>query len=686
MFLEDLNTADNSGTISPLNHDYDGRFSRKGTKKAPKEPSKWWTTLIIILFTTLLPATDLILFAGSGNIKVFDGSIFPIPEVMMGFACFFAIATAILLLTHKQLGLKCTFAGLVAFAFVYAVFRQFSQIQQTIEFGDTSIQTSVIAGIAVGAIVFVIFAQDKIFYKLLLLMASIVMFSKVYISYMRNIEPHEFVESFNNQQVDNSKRKLYIHFMLPNLVSYPYLSTMKQSEAVRTKNIISGFYQKNNFKVYSNAYTPEDEYLDNMIISFNPMSQKASSEHILDTKLLSEYWRFHNLRDEYIYLKNNQLYNVFHKNKFQISAYKSRDFDMCHAKHKINVNRCIEKINQPTNIYSMTLSTWDKTKILFVEWFASLHILNNMTSLYNTLASFANVDKTPMVGVNYNNLYVVNSTKTLDILYDDIKKDSGKQAYFVFIDMPSNMYIYDEFCQLKPQEEWYDMANLPWITTNYDKQRKQAYLQQTKCLFGKMQQFIDRLKADNLWNDTVLVIQGTSGVNNFQNYKQDKFVDNFLSNRLVNMAIHDKQMNKYQVSRSFCPTQSILMEYLFNKPCQPSNLGVHSSLVANVQAQINRLTKGIHNNQIAKFEKWYSDWKDYNQRSLTPDQFDIYKKENHDDIYTPNDADADSDAIEDMQINQNIKSENASEKATPSQPKESDIRKNTEDDFGIDDL
>ena len=105
-----------------------------------------------------------------------------------------------------------------------------------------------------------------------------------------------------------------------------------------------------------------------------------------------------------------------------------------------------------------------------------------------------------------------------------------------------------------------------------------------------------------------------------------------------------------------------------------------------MQAQINRLTKGIYNNQIAKFEKWYSDWKDYNQRSLTPDQFDIYKKENHDDIYTPNDADADSDAMEDMQINQNIKSENASEKATPSQPKESDIRKNTEDDFGIDDL
>ena len=691
MFLEDLNTATDSGSVSPLNHDVDGRFSRKGTKKIKRAPSKWWTTLIIILYTTILLATDLILFAGSGNIKVFDKSILPIPEVLMGFGCFFALMTLITVLFHKILELKSFFAGLITFAFIYAVFRQFSQIQQTVQLGSMSVPTSVIVGIVVGMIVFVVFVQDKLLYKVLLLTASLVMFGKIYMTYMRSMEPHEFVESFNNQQPDTSKRKLYIHFMLPNLVSYPYFSTLKHPEATRTRNIITGFYQKNNFKLYSQAYTPENEYLDNMIISFNPMSQKSSYDHILDTKVLSEYWRFHNLRDEYIYLKNNQLYDVFRKNKFQISAYKSRDFDMCHAKHKINVNRCIEKINQPTNIYSMTLSTWAKMKILFVEWFASLHVLNNMSSLYNTLATFANVDKTPMVGVNYNNLYVVNSTKTIDILYEDIKKDSGKQAYFVFIDIPSNMYIYDEFCRLKPQEEWFDMANLPWITTNYDKQRKLAYLQQTKCLYGKLQQFIDRLKEDNVWNDTVLVIQGTSGVNNFQNYKQENFIDNFLSNRLVTMAFHDKQMKTYQVNQSFCPTQSILTEYLFNRQCKSSNLGVHNSLIANLRAQLNRLTLGIHQDQTSKFDKWYSDWVDYNKDSIN--YFDIYKKENHDDIYTNKDSEAEDEATYDIEINKNITDDNVKNVAPkPKTRKTAKPQKTvapspkTEDDFGIDDL
>jgi hypothetical protein len=239
---------------------------------------------------------------------------------------------------------------------------------------------------------------------------------------------------------------------------------------------------------------------------------------------------------------------------------------------------------------------------------------------------------------------------------EDIKKDSGKQAYFVFIDMPSNMYIYDEFCRLKPQDEWLDMANLPWIKTNYNKQRRLAYFQQTKCLYGKLEQFINRLKDENLWNDTVMVIQGTSGVNDFQNYKQEDFIKNFISNRLVTMAIHDNQMKESLVDNSFCPTQSILNEYLFNRKCKAENLGVHSSIVANVRAKMSRLTTGINQNKISTFDKWYKDWADYNQDAKP--QFDIFKKESKEELFVPEDEENDEMSNEDFGI----------------------------DDFGIDDL
>ncbi len=630
MFLDDLNKTDNSRVVSPLSHDYDGRFSRKGQKLEKKfKDYRGIESIFIIIFCLSLLATDFILFAGSGNVEVFHNSVLPIPEVLLSLLCLVPVVSIIVWLLNKHSITKYAFASFITFGFVYAMFNQFSQMQQTINLGSYNVSTYIVVGIILAAIVFAIFAQDKILFKGLLTLAAIILFADVYVTYMRHTEPHEFVESHNSQTIRQNGNKRFIYFMFPNLVSYSYLNGLKFSDAQYTKHLIQGFYQKNGFTNYPQAYTPEHEYLSNMVISFNPMSNKHSSEHLLKTRILSEYWRFRNLRTEYIYLKDNQLYDIFKKNKFQISAYKSRDFDMCHVNHKINVTRCIEKINQPTNIYSMSLSTWEKTKILMVEWLSSMHLLTNMSSIYHTLASVIDADRVPMVGVDYNNLYVVNSIKTFDILFDDILKDSGRQAYFVFADIPSNMYIYDEYCRLKPQEEWLDMANLPWIKTDYTEQRQTAYLQQTRCLYGKLEEFIDKLREKNLWDDTVVVIQGTSGVNNFQNYKYQDFIDNFMANRLVGMAIHDKHQKKAEVNMGFCPTNNILSQYLFHpkEQCEPKKLDIHGSLYEALRRKLYYLSSRADIDHSEKFTKWYAEWLKINT-SLPEDEADIFKKQN----------------------------------------------------------
>ncbi len=618
MFFDDLNHPDETKAVSPLKHDYEGRFSRKGKKVEPKvKDSTWLDSILIVIFGICLFATDFILFAGSGNIEVFYRSLLPIPEVLFCILFFALIISGIVALLHRKAQLKYIFAAFMAFAFTYILFTQFSQMQQNITIGTVRIQTHYILGLILAAVVYAVYAQDKPIYKGLLTIASVILLANVYVSYMRQSEPQEFLESYNTQKLSVDTNKRFIYFLLPNLVSYPYLNGMNIPEAQHTKQIMQGFYQKNNFKLYPQAYAPEQEYLNNMILSFNPVSGKKCNEHILNTRILSEYWRFNNLRTEYIYLKNNQLYDVFKRNKFQISAYKSRDFDMCHAEHKYNVNRCIEKINQPTNIYSMTLSTFAKTKILLVEWLSSLHLFSDMTSIYRTLDSVINADKVPMVGINYNNLYVVNSIKTFDILLDDIKKDSGRQAYFVFADIPSNMYIYDEYCRLKPQEEWLDMANLPWIKNDYTLERQKAYLQQTLCLYGKLEEFIDNLRKHNLWEDTIMVVQGTSGVNDFRNKKYPEFIDNFMANRLVNMAIHDKYMQKYEVDMGFCPTNNILIQYLFqpNKTCRPAKLEIHNSVYTTLRKKLKYLTGNIEADYIADFDNWYNKWQQENNLS-----------------------------------------------------------------------
>ncbi len=627
MYFDDLNNMDDDRAVSPLSHDYAGRFSRKGIVISKKSRKSLIENILVWLFITTLLATDFILFAGSGNIEVFHNSIWPIPEVSLIIIGFAAVAAVLVFLLRRKPRLRSLLAAVVAWGFVYALFQQFSQILPTVTLGAFVAPTHFLIGLIAAAVTYTVLSHEKLLYKVLFVIATVMLFLHVYINYMRHTEPHEFIESHNTQKTTNdTEGKKFIFFMFPNLVSYPYLSTLNTPEAKQTQQIMQGFYQKNNFKVYPQAYAMQPEYLDNMILSFNPLSAKPAEDHILRTKLLAEYWRFHNLRHEYIYLKHNQLYDIFRKNQFQISAYKSRDFDMCHAKHKYNVNRCIEKVNQPTNIYSMSLSTFAKIKILMVEWFSSLNLVKDLSSLYNTLTSIGNVDQVPMVGVNYNNLYVVNSTKTFDILLENIKEDRGKQAYFVFVDIPSNMYIYDEFCRLKPQGEWLDMANLPWIKNNYTPQRQTAYLQQTRCLYGKLEQFIQELKRANLWDDTIMVLQGTSGVNNFENFKSQDFAKNFIANQLVSLAVHDNQMQSYEINMSFCPTNKIITEYLFKQnTCSPKDLGVHTTIYDSLRRHVSRHSAGVDINYEDEFRDWYAEWAVINHSLLSMDKVNIIR-------------------------------------------------------------
>ena len=77
MFLNELDNNDEKKqeVISPLEHDHEGRFSRKGDKnhRIIYDPD-WLDTLLSVLFTSFLLMADFILFAGSGSVKVFENS------------------------------------------------------------------------------------------------------------------------------------------------------------------------------------------------------------------------------------------------------------------------------------------------------------------------------------------------------------------------------------------------------------------------------------------------------------------------------------------------------------------------------------------------------------------------------------------------------------------------------------
>lgn len=648
--------------VSPLEHDQEGRFSRKADKQQNKtvyDPN-WLDSLLCILFISFLFMADFILFAGSGSVQVFVNSIFPTAEITIVLLGIILFATICIMIVFKFRRVKHILVSCFSLLFIYIIFKQFSQYYHYVNIGTHVVPVYTVLGIAIACMTFALFEQEKLLYRILYVVAIGVLFLNVYISFIGSEETHEFVESYNMQQESESKGKKFIYLMLPDLPSYSYISTFHSSEAEKTGHIITGFWQNNNFKVFNRAYTPEENYLYNMAAALNPTAKSDSRQHILKNRMLSEYWRFYNLRNEFIYLKHNELYDIFRKNNFQISAYKSRDFDMCRKNYFFNVNRCVEKVNRPANLYDMDISASSKAGILTIDWFSSTHLFDRMIpSLYKFLNPMMNADKMPMVGTNYNNLYVVNSIKTFDVLLEDMKKDSGRQAYFVFADVPSDMYIYDEFCKIRPQTEWINRTNLPWIKRDYTYQRRTAYLQQTRCLFGKMQKFIDDLKKADLWKDTVMIIQGTSGVNNFSDNPIDDITEDFIANRLVSMAIYDAAMEKSENDERLCSTSDFVAEYLYGfKNCNTSNLGMHENIIAELNSKIGYLSKDINQDYSGKFNEWYNEWKSANDAMEVDDVTLIKSREEENTVEIPEEDEEEipdlSPQFEEFELNEKV--------------------------------
>ena len=208
----------------------------------------------------------------------------------------------------------------------------------------------------------------------------------------------------------------------------------------------------------------------------------------------------------------------------------------------------------------------------------------------------------------------MNSLKFFDILFENIKEDKGKQAYFVFADIPSDMYIYDEFCKIKPKEKWMDRANPTWTAQDFTTERKKAYLEQYRCLYGKLQQFMNKMRENNLLKNSKIVLMGASNVNNFQNSQIDDYAEKFINNNLVNLAIYDDKNAEYQQDKSICPAVNLITQQLFGFGECGEIKNVHEQILINLKQKL--LNLDVDQDEVTDtgfdFDKWYEIWKQQN--------------------------------------------------------------------------
>ena len=367
-------------------------------------------------------------------------------------------------------------------------------------------------------------------------------------------EKNDFVELYADKVVTADKKgNNFVYIAIPNLPSYRYLERIgpKYPAAKNTLNAMLGLYTKNGFMLYTNAYNVGRDKFENLAQSLN-MSTEGS---LIDRKAkYNQSWNFKQISNERAELNKNTLLGTFEKNGYIRKIFEDRSIELCFMEGEQSANTCIRREMMP--YIPEQMSERAQTMTLLGQWLGSMNLFAPSSTLYKFFKSFG-VDDVPLLGVDYANIPALGGVETLDVVAKDIAENKGNRAYFVWLSLPDDAYVYDEFCQIKPIEKWVTKGG----KTVDEEKRINAYFEQTSCLFGKLTDFMRKLKDAGLDENTVVVLQGVSGLDMISLKKIDKFE----AERMVTMAIKDPKHNKFTINKQFCSAPKIVKQYLFKK-------------------------------------------------------------------------------------------------------------------------
>ena len=579
--------------------------------------------LACCLITIAVLGTDFILFASSGSINVFGGMSSLRPEVMY---VLIGISVTVVLLYFCLSFLSIILyllTGLVTGFTTYAIVNQFANFT-----GGGSGSTEMFGSVAAGVIVFAILALTPKRIKSLLVLTIVFCFGAVLVN--QNKDKSEFVinpdmpPAFAAAEADNGEKLVTV--MIANAPSYSYIAAMNKQDASeiykdRLAKIMLAFYAKNGFKLYPNAYTTNNNHFVNAARNLNYTADENLS--FLQSQVLkSGYWQFKNREDFEAYLKDNKVYDDLKEKEYQISAYQSHGINLCKKDNNNAVNRCTTKINFPLNIDSLNISTGDKVHILLIQWLESTGWFNNeafMGKIYNYARTFFNPTKTPIIGTSYKKLYVVNSFKNLKLMLEDMDKDKGNNAYFVYLDLPADMYVYDDMCQLMPVDNWLVKYGQPWAENKGFLEKRNAYLKQTMCLFGQLENMMEHIRKSPYADKTTVIIEGLSGVDDMIGSRNEDLSERFRNGQLVALAIKSAGSKKFVINKSICAVEDILNNQLNNGPkCEEfARTKLSKSTKKSVTEDLSAVafTNNIAQKSLQEFNRWYKEWSKKNYQA-----------------------------------------------------------------------
>lgn len=616
------NSGEISGPITSYRLSSNPRPPRSRIKKHPA--LNYWLNLIFFMIIGIsLLGTDFVLYSSSGAGNIFSAFPMPRPDILVAMVIIASITGVIyFLLSGFTFTLSLLTAGII-YLFSTAMFSQFSDYGTLPVFLGLS---STYISLAACIISFILLLWGK--KKIRFLFACIAAGVFCYVSMQQNSSQPEYTITKNETPATENadKNVAFINIMLPELPSYSYLSGLSDDQANKVyrdqlRSIMLGFHAQYGFKLFPNAYVNDyNPYLnaaDNLNFAI-PADKYANIQSQIQK---DSHWTFKMRNDYEVNLANAEMIDALKSQGYKINAYQSHGINLCRKNNENNVDYCLTQISNPNTINNNQYSMFEKAGIILTQWLESTGWFEKSAPMiYNRLSKFFSVDKLPLIGTSYDGLYVINSIQTFDLAMQDILNNKGKQAYFIYVDLPAETFVYDDMCNLKPVDDWIVKAGQPWTKKVFSMEKRSAQFRQTMCLYGKLSQLMQNLQTAGLLADSTIVIQGLSGMNDLSGMPDISQADAFLNGRTTNVAISAPDSRKFTINKSICSTPDIINQTMNDQKCvefngeKPSK-STKDSILAKMEAIV--YDNDTAQKSYQQYVEWFKAWKQNNYPNTT---------------------------------------------------------------------
>ena len=275
------------------------------------------------------------------------------------------------------------------------------------------------------------------------------------------------------------------------------------------KNLITRFYLKHGFQLSGGAFS-RFYYTHNSLGNMLNFSVESDS-----SALISGRGPFNLLRNKY--------FELLSERKYRIEVLTSGWVDLC-SYSTVVISRCITKNWRILdNFANVDLPVFQKVQVLYSRYLnqsiivaAIVYVLDAFKARFPALASSMSQWRWAL-DPERTRTDSLNSLADLKVVWSDILSVPHGTVFFAHLSIPHYPYVALSNCSIRPPNRdflWHSRGLFDQPRTNTvvsRKERYKHYFEQLECLYLRLDELFDRMRAAGVYDDSIIIFHGDHG-------------------------------------------------------------------------------------------------------------------------------------------------------------------------------